>query len=181
LLPSLPSLAQPHIHRIVSRVATTGRLLDKPKAAGAAQDSFPADRARRRNNRRLKALGSAQDLAEAVAPRSPLKAEANARAGEKGHVPASLGHSPARRAEAEEKERAAEKERGGANVRAVENVPAGANARVVASGKVAEKLWPAASVRVDAVMAAVAVIVDVVRPPSRVPRAAVRVLRPDNP
>ena len=161
-------------------MAITARLLVKPKA-GAAQDSFRADRARRQNNRRLKALESAQDLAEAVALRSPLKAEANARAGETGHVPASLGHSPARRAEAAEKERAAEKEPVGANARAEENVPAGANARAEVNVKVAEKLWPAASVRVDAVMAAGAVIVDVVRPPSRVPRAAVRVLRPDNP
>ena len=159
----MPSLAQPHIHRTVSRVAITGRLQDKPKAPGAAQDSSPADRARRQNNRRLKALESAQDLAEAVAPRSPLKAAGNARAGEKGHVPASLGHSPARRAEAAEKERAE------------------ANARVEANVKVAETLWPAASVTVVAVMAAGAVIVDVVRPPSRVPRAAVKVLRPDNP
>ena len=169
----MPSPAQPPIHRIVSRVAITGRRLDKPKA-GAAQDSFPADRARRQNSHRLKALESAQDLAEAVAPRSPLKAGANARAGEKGHVPASLDRSPARRAEA------AEKERGAANARVVENVPAAANV------KVAEKLWRAASVKVDAekdaVMDAGAVIVvDVARPSSRVPRAAVRVLRPNNP
>ena len=166
-------------------MAITGRLLDKPKAPGAAQDSFPADRARRQNNRRLKALESAQDLAEAVAPRSPLKAAGNARAGEKGHVPASLGHSPARRAEAAEKERAEANARvvenvpAEGNARVAENVRAGANARVAANAKVAEKLWPAASVRVDAVMAAGAVIVDVVRQPSRVPRAAV--LRPDNP
>lgn len=160
-------------------MAITGRRLDKPKA-GAAQDSFPADRARRQNSHRLKALESAQDLAEAVAPRSPLKAGANARAEEKGHVPGS--HSRARRAEAAEKERAAERARDEENARVEENVPAEEN---VANVKVAEKLWPAASVRVAAgraaVMAAGAVIVDVVRPPSHVPRAAVRVLRPNNP
>jgi hypothetical protein len=171
-----------HIHRIAFREEITVRPREpktlKPVASElvAGLESSRVDKVRRRNNRRLKALESAQD-----------SAAANARGVEKARGQASLPHNHARRA------RVAETVGAGVNGRVVvgngrveASAKVGANAKVEANAKAGVSGPVAANAKVVVAVARVrahgpAVVAAAERPPIRVSRAAVRVLRPDSP
>jgi hypothetical protein len=144
------------------------------------QDSFRGDKAQPRNNRRVKARApeSAQDSAGVLARRSPLRAEANAKAVEnvvKVLEPVSPARSPACLAKAAENVRAAESGPDEGSAKGGANAPDEASAPAEANVKVAESVPP-----VDRVRAGVPVVAAAARLPVRVPRAAVRILPPDN-